>query len=94
MTGRHRVVDNAATGVLRTWYHTLPVPPLRPTRLWCPRCGSEQVADYGSQVGCGHCGATWQADAVAAGTHQPSEPPLDPQRRSAARRRLDDAAQR
>jgi ribosomal protein S27AE len=31
-------------------------------RTLCPRCGSEQIVNYGAQIGCGHCGRTWQAD--------------------------------
>jgi ribosomal protein S27AE len=94
MSGRRQVEDNAAAGMLRTWYGTLPVPPLRPAQVWCPRCGSKRIADYGAQVICGHCGATWQADALLVEPGRPTEPPPDPGRRSAARRRLDEAAQR
>ncbi|HVQ90138.1 MAG TPA: hypothetical protein VMU51_03790 [Mycobacteriales bacterium] len=90
--GQHRVADDAAVGVLRAWYDALPVS--RPARVWCPRCGSERIADYGSQVGCGHCGATWQAEALVAEPRRPPEAPLDPGRRYAARRRLDDEAAR
>jgi hypothetical protein len=32
-------------------------------RALCPRCGSDRAVDYGAQVGCGRCGACWQADA-------------------------------
>jgi hypothetical protein len=32
-------------------------------RALCPRCGADRAVDYGAQVGCGRCGACWQADA-------------------------------
>jgi ribosomal protein S27AE len=60
----HPVADETAAGVLRTRYDSLPV--TRPARVFCPRCGSDRIADYGAQVGCGHCGATWQAEAPVA----------------------------
>lgn len=64
VSGPHRVADETAAGALRAWYEALPVS--RPARMFCPRCGSQQVADYGTQVGCGPCGATWQAEAPVA----------------------------
>jgi hypothetical protein len=33
----------------------------RPRSL-CPRCGSDRAVDYGAQLGCGRCGASWQPD--------------------------------
>lgn len=65
----HRVADETAAGLVRTWYDALPV--TRPARVFCPRCGSERIADYGAQVGCGRCGATWQAEAPVAESPAP-----------------------
>ncbi len=48
----------------------------------CPRCGAQRPIDYGSRVGCGSCGALWQAGQ--------DEPPLGPKERAEARRRLDE----
>jgi DNA-directed RNA polymerase subunit M/transcription elongation factor TFIIS len=64
---------------------------------YCPRCGSELVVDYQAQLGCGHCGATWQADASL--TERPYQPAngqaadeADQRERYWARRRLDEQA--
>jgi uncharacterized low-complexity protein len=84
------MADDSAVRALRVCYDTLPAS--RSARLWCPRCGSEQSVDYGAQVGCGHCGATWQADALLAEPRRPTGPHLGPGQRYAARRRLDEAA--
>lgn len=64
---------------------------------YCPRCGSELVIPYGAQLGCGHCGATWQADVIQPERiDQPSRIdtlrhlPLNPRERFQARRSLDE----
>ena len=43
-------------------------------RALCPRCGSDRAVDYGAQVGCGRCGACWQADANLVVELPPSRP--------------------
>jgi ribosomal protein S27AE len=96
VNGRHRAAkDLSGAGLLRTWYDGLPLPSgRRSATTLCPRCGSERIAGYGSQAGCGHCGATWQADALLVEPRRPPEPPPDPGRRAAARQRVDEAAHR
>jgi ribosomal protein S27AE len=83
--GRHQA-DDVAPGLLRGWYDGQPVS--RPTAA-CWRCGSSLLAGYGAQVGCGHCGATWQADVAPPTPARPQQPGTGP-RLHAARRAADD----
>lgn len=58
--------------------------------MLCPRCGSELAGSFGAQVGCGHCGGNWQADALTAEPRRPVGPSPDPDGSDAtAHRRLD-----